>query len=66
MLGAGLIDLFCGCLGHVKISDLGLTIKLRKNKILKHLAGTAGYWAPEIVAKQGMRGGRALLLLCSA
>jgi serine/threonine protein kinase len=39
--------------GHVKISDLGLTIKLRKNKVLKHLAGTAGYWAPEIVMKTG-------------
>jgi len=39
--------------GHVKISDLGLAIKLRKNKILKHLAGTAGYWAPEIVTKSG-------------
>jgi len=37
----------------VKISDLGLTIKLRKNKVLKHLAGTAGYWAPEIVKKAG-------------
>jgi len=39
--------------GHAKISDLGLTIKLRKNKILKHLAGTAGYWAPEILTKTG-------------
>jgi len=39
--------------GHIKISDLGLTIKLRKNKTLKHLAGTAGYWAPEIVCKTG-------------
>jgi serine/threonine protein kinase len=39
--------------GYVKISDLGLTIKLRKNKTLKHLAGTAGYWAPEIVQKSG-------------
>jgi len=39
--------------GNVKISDLGLTIKLRKNKVLKHLAGTAGYWAPEIVKKAG-------------
>jgi hypothetical protein len=36
----------------VKISDLGLTIKLR-NKPLKHLAGTGGYWAPEIVMKEG-------------
>jgi serine/threonine protein kinase len=39
--------------GHVKISDLGLAIKLRPNKVLKHLAGTAGYWAPEIVMKTG-------------
>lgn len=39
--------------GHVVISDLGLTIKLRKNKVLKHLAGTAGYWSPEVVSKSG-------------
>eukprot|EP00457_Paulinella_chromatophora_P002255 gb/GEZN01002259.1/.p1 GENE.gb/GEZN01002259.1/~~gb/GEZN01002259.1/.p1 ORF type:complete len:710 (+),score=92.44 gb/GEZN01002259.1/:69-2198(+) len=39
--------------GHLKISDLGLAIKLRPNKILKHLAGTAGYWAPEIIMKTG-------------
>jgi len=39
--------------GHVKISDLGLATKLRKNKVLKHLAGTAGYWAPEVVSKAG-------------
>mmetsp|Transcript_37187 Transcript_37187/g.73056 ORF Transcript_37187/g.73056 Transcript_37187/m.73056 type:complete len:607 (+) Transcript_37187:51-1871(+) len=39
--------------GNVKISDLGLTIKLRKNKTLKHLAGTAGYWAPEVVSRTG-------------
>jgi len=29
--------------GHLKISDLGLAIKLRPDKVLKHLAGTAGY-----------------------
>jgi len=39
--------------GHLKISDLGLAIKLRPDKVLKHLAGTAGYWAPEIVMKTG-------------
>lgn len=39
--------------GYCKISDLGLTIKLRKNKTLKHLAGTPGYMAPEIVQKSG-------------
>lgn len=38
--------------GHAIISDLGLCVKLRK-KPLKHLAGTAGYWAPEIVKKEG-------------
>jgi len=37
----------------VKISYLGIAIKLRPNKVLKHLAGTAGYWAPEIVMKTG-------------
>eukprot|EP00457_Paulinella_chromatophora_P003354 gb/GEZN01003361.1/.p1 GENE.gb/GEZN01003361.1/~~gb/GEZN01003361.1/.p1 ORF type:complete len:590 (+),score=104.73 gb/GEZN01003361.1/:319-2088(+) len=40
-------------MGHVKISDLGLALKLQKNKILKQLAGTAGYWAPEILSKTG-------------
>eukprot|EP00457_Paulinella_chromatophora_P002256 gb/GEZN01002260.1/.p1 GENE.gb/GEZN01002260.1/~~gb/GEZN01002260.1/.p1 ORF type:complete len:612 (+),score=103.17 gb/GEZN01002260.1/:329-2164(+) len=39
--------------GHVKISDLGLALKLQENKILKQLAGTAGYWAPEILSKTG-------------
>ncbi len=41
--------------GHVKISDLGLAVKLPKDKtkILKHLAGTPGYWAPELLAKVG-------------
>lgn len=41
--------------GHVKISDLGLAVKLpkSKDKLLKHLAGTPGYWAPELLAKVG-------------
>lgn len=39
--------------GHVKISDLGLAVKLRPDKLMKHLAGTAGYWAPEIISKTG-------------
>jgi len=39
--------------GHAKISDLGLAVKLRPDKVLKHLAGTAGYWAPEVVMKTG-------------
>ena len=39
--------------GHVRISDMGLSVKLRPGKVLRHLAGTAGYWAPEIVAKTG-------------
>jgi len=39
--------------GHVVVSDLGLCIQLRKDKLIKHLAGTAGYWAPEILSKQG-------------
>jgi len=45
-------NILLDAVGHVKISDLGLTIKLR-NKPLKHLAGTGGYWAPEIVMKEG-------------
>jgi len=39
--------------GHVVISDLGLAIKLRKDKLNTSIAGTPGYWAPEIVAKTG-------------
>eukprot|EP00954_Amorphochlora_amoebiformis_P024342 1365757-Amorphochlora_amoeboformis.AAC.1 len=40
--------------GHCKISDLGLVVKLPKPpKILKHVAGTPGYWPPEIVARTG-------------
>jgi serine/threonine protein kinase len=39
--------------GHVKISDLGLAVQLRSDKIIKHLAGTAGYWAPEVIMKTG-------------
>jgi hypothetical protein len=37
--------------GHVKISDMGLTIQLKPGKAIKHLAGTAGYWAPEILSR---------------
>mmetsp|Transcript_10904 Transcript_10904/g.16262 ORF Transcript_10904/g.16262 Transcript_10904/m.16262 type:complete len:585 (-) Transcript_10904:149-1903(-) len=40
--------------GHCKISDLGLVVKLPKPpKVLKHVAGTPGYWPPEIVARTG-------------
>jgi serine/threonine protein kinase len=46
-------NILVDCNGHCKISDLGLAIKLKKNKTLKHLAGTPGYWAPEIMQKTG-------------
>lgn len=39
--------------GHVKISDLGLCIQLENNEPYKHVAGTPGYWAPEVLAKKG-------------
>lgn len=39
--------------GHVVISDLGLCLKLKPDKLHKGCAGTARYWAPEIVAKKG-------------
>uniref|UniRef100_A0A7S3YHI2 Protein kinase domain-containing protein n=1 Tax=Lotharella globosa TaxID=91324 RepID=A0A7S3YHI2_9EUKA len=40
--------------GHCKISDLGLVVRLPKPpKVLKHVAGTPGYWPPEIVARTG-------------
>jgi G protein-coupled receptor kinase len=39
--------------GHCKISDLGLAVKIREGKSLRHVAGTGGYWAPEIISKSG-------------
>mmetsp|Transcript_41154 Transcript_41154/g.66183 ORF Transcript_41154/g.66183 Transcript_41154/m.66183 type:complete len:570 (-) Transcript_41154:37-1746(-) len=40
--------------GHCKISDLGLVVKLPKPpKVLKHVAGTPGYWPPEICGRTG-------------
>mmetsp|Transcript_16700 Transcript_16700/g.41130 ORF Transcript_16700/g.41130 Transcript_16700/m.41130 type:complete len:770 (-) Transcript_16700:112-2421(-) len=40
--------------GHCKISDLGLVVRLPKlPKVLKHVAGTPGYWAPEICSRSG-------------
>eukprot|EP00455_Lapot_gusevi_P029587 TRINITY_DN3168_c0_g1_i5.p1 TRINITY_DN3168_c0_g1~~TRINITY_DN3168_c0_g1_i5.p1 ORF type:complete len:585 (+),score=54.93 TRINITY_DN3168_c0_g1_i5:153-1907(+) len=38
--------------GHCRISDLGLAVKLQEGQTLRELAGTAGYWAPEVVARQ--------------
>lgn len=42
-------------LGHCKISDLGLAVERehKEQKVLRHLAGTPGYWAPEIMCKIG-------------
>ncbi len=37
--------------GHVRLSDMGLATKLRKDQSLRHVAGTAGYWAPEVVSR---------------
>jgi serine/threonine protein kinase len=39
--------------GHVKISDLGLTVKYCAEKLIRSVAGTSGYWAPEVVSKKG-------------
>jgi serine/threonine protein kinase len=40
--------------GNAKISDLGLSLRLPKSgSVLRHVAGTAGYWAPEVVSKSG-------------
>jgi len=40
--------------GHCKISDLGLVVKLPKlPRVLKHVAGTPGYWPPEICGRTG-------------
>jgi serine/threonine protein kinase len=38
--------------GHVMLSDLGLVHRLSKHKELRNLAGTAGYWAPEVMKRE--------------
>jgi serine/threonine protein kinase len=39
--------------GHVVISDLGLAVLYRREKAITSVAGTAGYWAPEVVSRRG-------------
>uniref|UniRef100_A0A0A9WTB7 G protein-coupled receptor kinase 6 n=1 Tax=Lygus hesperus TaxID=30085 RepID=A0A0A9WTB7_LYGHE len=39
--------------GNSKISDLGLAIHIHPDRVLRHIAGTAGYWAPEILQRVG-------------
>lgn len=38
--------------GHIKVSDLGLAHKISPKRQLNHLAGTAGYWAPEVMKRE--------------
>jgi serine/threonine protein kinase len=40
--------------GHIKICDLGLSIHVDASDYTKirFVAGTAGYWAPEIVLRK--------------
>jgi serine/threonine protein kinase len=38
--------------GHLMLSDLGLVHKISSKKILNSLAGTAGYWAPEVMMRK--------------
>lgn len=38
--------------GHCRISDLGLATKIPEGKKIKEMAGTAGYWAPEVLARK--------------
>jgi serine/threonine protein kinase len=38
--------------GHVMLSDLGLAAKLSSKKPVCGLAGTAGYWAPEVLMRK--------------
>lgn len=38
--------------GHVMLSDLGLVHKISSKKPLTSLAGTAGYWAPEVMMRK--------------
>lgn len=38
--------------GHVMLADFGLVHRLNPNRVLTSLAGTAGYWAPEVMARE--------------
>eukprot|EP00475_Leptophrys_vorax_P007158 TRINITY_DN14533_c0_g1_i1.p1 TRINITY_DN14533_c0_g1~~TRINITY_DN14533_c0_g1_i1.p1 ORF type:complete len:850 (+),score=206.48 TRINITY_DN14533_c0_g1_i1:191-2740(+) len=38
--------------GHLMLSDLGLVHKISSKKVLNSLAGTAGYWAPEVMMRK--------------
>uniref|UniRef100_A0A671ME24 G protein-coupled receptor kinase n=1 Tax=Sinocyclocheilus anshuiensis TaxID=1608454 RepID=A0A671ME24_9TELE len=42
---------FCPCFltGHIRISDLGLAIILKEEKLVKGRVGTVGYMAPEVI-----------------
>lgn len=38
--------------GHVVLSDLGLVHRVSSKRPLRTLAGTAGYWAPEVMKRE--------------
>ncbi|CEP01256.1 hypothetical protein PBRA_001862 [Plasmodiophora brassicae] len=38
--------------GHVILSDLGLVHRISSKRPLRTLAGTSGYWAPEVMRRQ--------------
>jgi len=39
--------------GHCKITDMGMCLKLPREGTIKHVGGTSGYWAPEVMANIG-------------
>ncbi|XP_034752019.1 G protein-coupled receptor kinase 5 [Etheostoma cragini] len=38
--------------GHIRISDLGLAVRLAEGKLARGTVGTVGYMAPEVIAKK--------------
>lgn len=40
-------------MGRAKLSDVGLAVELKQFSPLRSLAGTRGYWAPEVMCKTG-------------
>ncbi|XP_062414926.1 G protein-coupled receptor kinase 5 isoform X2 [Pungitius pungitius] len=39
-------------LGHIRISDLGLSVKLSKSRVVRGMVGTLGYMAPEVISRR--------------
>uniref|UniRef100_A0AAQ5XV10 G protein-coupled receptor kinase n=1 Tax=Amphiprion ocellaris TaxID=80972 RepID=A0AAQ5XV10_AMPOC len=50
------LGLYCCAAGHIRISDLGLAIKVPDGELIRGRVGTVGYMAPEVInnEKYGM------------